>query len=182
MADDETTAPEPPEEIDLTQIRVEGLMLQVASELMSIGAGQLGMIPQMVNGGDAFQASLAIGGADALVETFLAALPEGTPVPPPVEELRGALRLPQREFSAILGALAPTVEGRGDGYAEAGWAPTPTPAQQAEIARVDAALRTGGLPQGTFIGIGGRRFGYGRPLSRSVMTLADCTVPKAENC
>jgi len=29
-------------------------------------------------------------------------------------------------------------------------------------------LRPGGLPAGTFIGIGGRRFGYGRPLSRSV--------------
>ncbi len=29
-------------------------------------------------------------------------------------------------------------------------------------------LRPGGLPGGTFIGIGGRRFGYGRPLSRSV--------------
>ena len=31
-----------------------------------------------------------------------------------------------------------------------------------------AAARPGGLPEGTFIGIGGRRFGYGRPLSRSV--------------
>lgn len=29
-------------------------------------------------------------------------------------------------------------------------------------------LRPGGLPAGTFVGIGGRRFGYGRPLSRSV--------------
>ena len=29
-------------------------------------------------------------------------------------------------------------------------------------------LRDGGLPGGTFVGIGGRRFGYGRPLSRSV--------------
>jgi hydrogenase maturation protease len=29
-------------------------------------------------------------------------------------------------------------------------------------------LRPGGLPDGTFVGIGGRRFGYGRPLSRSV--------------
>jgi hydrogenase maturation protease len=30
------------------------------------------------------------------------------------------------------------------------------------------ALRPGGLPEGSFVGIGGRRFGYGRPLSRSV--------------
>ena len=29
-------------------------------------------------------------------------------------------------------------------------------------------LRAGGTPDGTFIGVGGRRFGYGRPLSRSV--------------
>jgi hydrogenase maturation protease len=28
--------------------------------------------------------------------------------------------------------------------------------------------RPGGLPEGVFVGIGGRRFGYGRPLSRSV--------------
>jgi hydrogenase maturation protease len=28
--------------------------------------------------------------------------------------------------------------------------------------------RAGGLPEGSFVGIGGRRFGYGRPLSRSV--------------
>ena len=31
-----------------------------------------------------------------------------------------------------------------------------------------AATRADGLPDGIFIGIGGRRFGYGRPLSRSV--------------
>jgi hydrogenase maturation protease len=29
-------------------------------------------------------------------------------------------------------------------------------------------MRPGGLPDGVFVGIGGRRFGYGRPLSRSV--------------
>lgn len=29
-------------------------------------------------------------------------------------------------------------------------------------------MRPGGLPDGSFVGIGGRRFGYGRPLSRSV--------------
>ena len=78
-------------QLDLSQIRVETLMLQVASELMSIGAGQLGLIPEMVNGGDGFQASLAIGGADALIETFIAALPPGTEVPAPVEDLRRAL-------------------------------------------------------------------------------------------
>lgn len=94
MADDAERAEEQVEDlpqIDLSEVRVEGLMLQVASELMSIGAGQLGMIPEMVNGGDAFQASLAIAGADALVETFVGALPEGMAVPQPVEELRGAL-------------------------------------------------------------------------------------------
>jgi hypothetical protein len=82
---------EPPQELDLSQLRVEGLILQVASELMSIGAGQLGMIPGMVNGGDAVQASLAISSADALIETLAAAFPEGAPLPPQVEELRRAL-------------------------------------------------------------------------------------------
>ena len=37
-----------------------------------------------------------------------------------------------------------------------------------QVLRLAATLRPGGLPAGTFIGIGGRRFGYGRPLSRSV--------------
>lgn len=114
--DDETTAPEgAPQEsaeagegqIDLTQIRVESLMLQVASELMSIGAGQLGMIPEMVNGGDAFQASLAIAGADALIHTFLGVLPEGTPVPQPVEDLRRALAELQLAFADAVQMSAP---------------------------------------------------------------------------
>lgn len=117
MADDETTAPDPAAEaaaaaagegqIDLTQIRVESLMLQVASELMSIGAGQLGMIPEMVNGGDAFQASLAIAGADALIHTFLGVLPEGTPVPQPVEDLRRALAELQLAFADAVQMSAP---------------------------------------------------------------------------
>jgi len=37
-----------------------------------------------------------------------------------------------------------------------------------QVLALAATLRTGGLPAGVFIGIGGRRFGYGRPLSRSV--------------
>ncbi|MEI7926784.1 MAG: SelB C-terminal domain-containing protein, partial [Chloroflexota bacterium] len=62
----------------------------------------------------------------------------------PREELRGALRLPAREFAAILGGLAPAIEARGDGFAEAGWTPTPTGAQQAEIDRIERAIREGG--------------------------------------
>jgi hydrogenase maturation protease len=37
-----------------------------------------------------------------------------------------------------------------------------------QVLSLAGTLRTGGLPSGVFIGIGGRRFGYGRPLSRSV--------------
>ena len=134
MADDEATAPEDapagaaPEgegPIDLTQIRVESLMLQVASELMSIGAGQLGMIPEMVNGGDAFQASLAIAGADALIHTFLEVLPEGTPVPQPVEDLRRALAELQLAFAEAVQMAAP-----GDASAPASATPPPPPAQE----------------------------------------------------
>ena len=134
MADDETTTPEDaPQEptaaddgqIDLTQIRVESLMLQVASELMSIGAGQLGMIPEMINGGDAFQASLAIAGADALIHTFLGVLPEGTPVPQPVDDLRRALAELQLAFADAVGASAPD----GDGPAGA-TPPPPAPPKQ----------------------------------------------------
>jgi hydrogenase maturation protease len=50
---------------------------------------------------------------------------------------------------------------------------TPTPRSSHELP-IDGvfdearARRPGGLPEGSFVGIGGRRFGYGRPLSRSV--------------
>ncbi len=49
--------------------------------------------------------------------------------------------------------------------------PTPRSSHELPIDQVLGladVLRPGGLPEGTFIGIGGRRFGYGRPLSRSV--------------
>jgi selenocysteine-specific elongation factor len=44
----------------------------------------------------------------------------------PREELRSRIRLDQRAFGAVLAALAPGVVARGDGVAEAGWAPQPT--------------------------------------------------------
>jgi hydrogenase maturation protease len=50
-------------------------------------------------------------------------------------------------------------------------APTPRSSHELPIGQVLGladVLRTGGLPDGSFVGIGGRRFGYGRPLSRSV--------------
>ncbi len=62
----------------------------------------------------------------------------------PREELRGALRLPSREFAAILGGLAPDIEARGDGFAEATWTPTLTAEQQVEVDRIESALREGG--------------------------------------
>ena len=50
-------------------------------------------------------------------------------------------------------------------------APTPRSSHELPVEQVLGlanTLRPGGLPEGTFVGIGGRRFGYGRPLSRSV--------------
>jgi hydrogenase maturation protease len=50
-------------------------------------------------------------------------------------------------------------------------APTPRSSHELPIDQVlglAGIMRPGGLPNGVFIGIGGRRFGYGRPLSRSV--------------
>jgi hydrogenase maturation protease len=49
--------------------------------------------------------------------------------------------------------------------------PTPRSSHELPVDQVLGladALREGGLPEGSFVGIGGRRFGYGRPLSRSV--------------
>lgn len=111
MADDETPQGDAPDQLDLAEVRVEGLMLQVATELMSIGAGQLGLIPQMVNGGDAGQAALAIGGADALVETVVAAMPPETPVPAPIDELRRALADLKLAFAEAVRASAEAAEG-----------------------------------------------------------------------
>ena len=46
-----------------------------------------------------------------------------------------------------------------------------------QVLSLAATLRPGGLPAGSFIGIGGRRFGYGRPLSRSVrLAMADFQI------
>lgn len=50
-------------------------------------------------------------------------------------------------------------------------APAPRSSHELPIDQVlglAQVMRAGGLPAGTFVGIGGRRFGYGRPLSRSV--------------
>jgi hydrogenase maturation protease len=49
--------------------------------------------------------------------------------------------------------------------------PTPRSTHELPIDQViglAALCRDGGVPSGSFVGIGGRRFGYGRPLSRSV--------------
>ena len=54
----------------------------------------------------------------------------------------------------------------GDGAAPAPRSSHELPVDQ--VLGLAEALRPGGLPDGSFVGIGGRRFGYGRPLSRSV--------------
>ena len=130
MADDETTTPDeappmtdaPPTadaaaegQLDLSQIRVETLMLQVASELLSIGAGQLGMVPEMINGGDAVQASLAITGADALIQAFLLVLPEGGPWgnSPIFVVPSGGVRLLANRYSIDLGVVPILAIDRG---------------------------------------------------------------------
>ncbi len=58
-----------------------------------------------------------------------------------------------------------------DGITADPGSPTPRSSHELPIDQVlglAQTLRAGGLPNGTFVGIGGRRFGYGRPLSRSV--------------
>lgn len=128
-------------EVDLSQIRVESLLLNVASELMSIGAGQLGMIPGMINGGDGVQARLAIGGADALITAFLEGLPEGTELPEPVQELRRALAELQLAFAdAVAHSDAMEAAASEGGAAKASVAPLkaktpPPPAAPAEPPR-----------------------------------------------
>jgi hypothetical protein len=125
--------PEGMPEVDLSQIRVESLLLNVASELMSIGAGQLGMIPGMINGGDGVQARLAIGGADALIAAFLDGLPEGTELPEPVQELRRALAELQLAFADAV-AHSEAMEaaaGEADGAAPADAKPQAKPKPKA---------------------------------------------------
>lgn len=136
MTDETPKVDEPPAEqaegmpdVDLAQIRVESLMLQVASELMSIGAGHLGLIPGMINGGDGVQARLAIGGADALVNAFLSGLPEGTALPPQVQELRRALAEIKLAFAEAVG------ESRGEQAPASGDNASPPPPPPAEPPR-----------------------------------------------
>ena len=63
----------------------------------------------------------------------------------PREELRGAISLPQREFAAILGGLAPGLDARGEGVVEAGWEPQPSAPQRAAIEAAASALQAGGM-------------------------------------
>lgn len=63
----------------------------------------------------------------------------------PREELRGALNLPQREFAAVIGAMAPGLEVRSDGIVEADWEPQPSSQQRAIIEAARHALELGGL-------------------------------------
>ena len=62
----------------------------------------------------------------------------------PREEMRSALGLPQREFTAVLG-LATSIEARGDGIVEGGWVPQPSPQQHAAIEEAANVLAAGGL-------------------------------------
>ena len=63
----------------------------------------------------------------------------------PREELRSRLRLDQRAFGAVLAALAPVIDARGDGVADAGWIPKPTPSQQAALEEIERTLTAAGL-------------------------------------
>ena len=62
----------------------------------------------------------------------------------PREEMRSALGLLQREFTAVLG-LATSIEARGDGIVEGGWVPQPSPQQHAAIEEAANVLAAGGL-------------------------------------
>ena len=62
----------------------------------------------------------------------------------PREEMRSALGLLQREFTAVLG-LATSIEARGDGIVEGGWVPQPSPQQHAAIEEAANVLASGGL-------------------------------------
>ncbi len=90
-----------------------------------------------------------------------------------VEDL---LEVPAGEVTVVIDAAVGVPPGHvvalpiGD-IASAMGTPAPRSSHELPIDQVlnlAATLRAGGLPRGTFIGIGGRRFGYGRPLSRSV--------------
>jgi hypothetical protein len=83
------------------------------------------MIPGMVNGGDAVQASLAISSADALIETLADAFPEGAPLPPQVEELRRALADLKLAFAE---AVRLSNEAAAEGAPAGAAPPTPPPA------------------------------------------------------
>jgi len=63
----------------------------------------------------------------------------------PREELRSRLRLGQREFGAVLGALTPGIVAQGDGVSEDSWVPEPSAAQASAIAELERTLADGGL-------------------------------------
>lgn len=121
--------------IDLAQVRVEGLMLAVASELASIGAGQLGMIPQMINGGDGLQASLAINGADALVEALIGTLPPEVEVPAQVQELRRMIAELKLAFAEAVSATEAQAGAGGTPAEPSASTPPPPPPMSDAVQR-----------------------------------------------
>jgi hydrogenase maturation protease len=90
-----------------------------------------------------------------------------------VEDL---LEIPAGEVAVVVDAAVGIPPGHVvtlpiDSITAAAGAPAPRSSHELPIDQVlglAATLRPGGLPAGSFVGIGGRRFGYGRPLSRSV--------------
>jgi hydrogenase maturation protease len=90
-----------------------------------------------------------------------------------VEDL---LDVPEGEVAVVVDAAVGIAPGHVvvlpiGGIVSGAESPAPRSSHELPIDQVlglAAVMRPGGLPEGTFIGIGGRRFGYGRPLSRSV--------------
>ncbi len=82
-------------------------------------------------------------GARAALSTYHATFPLRLTMPR--EELRSRLALEQRQFGAVLAALAPSVTTAADGVAEDGWSPNVSDAEREIIAGLEGALEAAGF-------------------------------------
>jgi len=131
----------------LAAVELDAAGLTGALESM-VATGEVVPLPaEQTEGAPLYITAAGLDGLRRQAESALAAYHSEFPLrfTMPREELRSRIHLDQRAFGAVLGALAPAIEARGDGVTEAAWQPKPTPPQRAALEAIEQTLAGAGL-------------------------------------
>lgn len=131
----------------LAAVELDVDALRAALETLVADEDVVSLSSEQAEGAPLFITAAGLGALRSQSESALEAYHREFPLrfTMPREELRSRLHLDQRAFAAVLGALAPVIEARGDGVTDAGWAPKPTPPQKAALAEIEGTLAAAGL-------------------------------------